>query len=154
MCIHEQLETLHDTMSAHMKTYKMWMFSKTSLRVLSFFLKARQKKWFWGLFNHNTSFYFVWEQSLEYITLYKFSHKEFQLSLPVLVSEGMEGLLCRRLTLGSLEPLVWYFPAGSCFPRSGTGPGSCTCLLEWWRRRQSSARWGTPGGQTTRSSLV
>lgn len=32
MCIHEQLETLHDTMSAHMKTYKMWMSSKTILR--------------------------------------------------------------------------------------------------------------------------
>lgn len=36
MCIHEQLETLHDTMSAHMKTYKMWMSSKTILPFTSF----------------------------------------------------------------------------------------------------------------------
>lgn len=34
------------------------------------------------------------------------SHKEFKLSLPVFVSERIEGLRCPRLTLGFLELLV------------------------------------------------
>lgn len=172
MCIHEQLETLHDTMSAHMKTYKMWMSSKTILRFWLFLCssskqdpkrKKEKKEIIWRSSVSVIPLFFK-ELNFEYITLYKLLHRtqETKPSLPFCLVDfdtpptpagwkqkkqtKKKISLCWMVTLGSLEQLAWYFPAGLCFPGSGTGLGLCTYPLEWSRRRQSSARLLAPEG--------
>lgn len=112
MCINEQLETLHDTMSAHMKTYKMWMSSKIILRftLLMFFLKARPKKKRKTEINDLEVFpsivpLFLREQNLEYITLYKILHRTDELKPPLPVCLW---IWCTNHTGEQKSPFTWW----------------------------------------------
>lgn len=158
MCIHEQLETLHDTMSAHMKTYKMWMSSKTILRNVLYSSSKQDLKRIKGNylevflsiipFFERTEF---WIYNTIEVTSQNRGDRTTAVRHPHLLwdqkkKKGKKKKLCSVVTLGFLEQLAWYFPTGLCFPGSGTGPGLRTCPLEWSHRRQSSAHWLAPAG--------
>lgn len=160
MCIHEQLETLHHTISAHTvwKRTKCECLQKLFCHLLFFSSKQDKKRKIIMKFSkHNISFFFKvknlyltllvtaanHEASSHHVTSSSFLWMLFSFTPlweEALAFAGLAGWA----TLGFLAPLVWCFPAGLCSQGSGTAPGWCTCLLAWSRKHQSSDRWLAP----------